>query len=347
MAAGDTVELKWRSAMALGKETTWGTAVSVTAYAEFLSEEFTKERETILLDGVNNQRTPSKRITGNEDVTGSLSLYANPADDFFANLIKQCLGGTVSSSIVATGTAYAHTFNVGDMENNAATSTASDMKSLTVKVRKGATKVWEFSGMRVNTLSLKSEQGQPIMCEAELIGRYATQGSSTFTSISYAGVLPPTFRGITVKSAATLATITSGTGTADTYLSWELTINNNLDNSLRKLGSRNLAHLPQGRLDVSMTLQQLFDTTTAYDTWESETTTAFGIWLDSGVTIGAGGSTYSMAIYLPHCYLNYKIPGVDGRDGALQHELQYDCLQSGTSSYPIQIVMNNATADYE
>lgn len=345
MPIGDGVQQAYKSALGIGKETTWGTAVSVSSYLEFSSESLNGALEAKRLDQVNSQRTPFKRLQGNKSVSGSIEFPLDIGVDAIVNLIKQCLGGTVSSAQVATTGSYTHTLRVGDMESNADSAGSSDMKGLTVEVRKGGDHVWAFMGMRVNQLTISGAVGEPVMGSVELIGKDFTTAASLSTTVSYSTTLPFNFTDITIQHADTL----SGSYTATTWQSFELTINNNLVNDLRQLGDRVLGALPVATQDISLNLTQRFDTTTAYGYWTSETARAFKITLNTGdtITTQTGATTYSMRVDLPRAYLDSSaIPNVGSRDDVLSLDQQWTVLHDAGLGYGVQMSINNATAAY-
>lgn len=354
MAIGDSYQLNWKSAIGVYKETAWASTydTSTGAFVEFNSEGFKHKIDEKILTAINSQRESIKRILTNEMVEWKLDADLNPGSDAIVNLLKQAMGGTVSSATLTT-TTYQHTLNVGDMESNANTTTATDMKGLHIQTRKGGSHVWEWLGCRTNQVTIKGEPGSPVTISFEGTAKTATlTGSTLSTTIAYTDVLPCVFHGVTIRNNASIGTFTNGntttSGTAETYQSFELTISNNLMTDLRQLGSRTVAALPQGGLNVSLKLSQRFDTSTAYGRWSSETALAFGIWLDTNYSVStSGGSTYSMFIGLPRCYLNYETPQVGGRDGVLTHDLNFTCLRENTTgSYAVQFKINNVTASY-
>lgn len=327
------------SAIAIAKETTFGTFVTATSFLEFNSESFKFMREEIKLEAINSTRDFKKRMIGNETVEGAIEAPLNVASDAVVNIIKQAMGGSVASSSIST-TSYKHILNVGDMENNASTGT-DPMKSLSVLVRKGDTHEWAFSGMRVNTLTIKGEVGQPIMFSAEFIGKGASLTSTT-PAVSYSDILPVNFTGVEIGVADS---ITAATLIAECFTAFEFTLNNNLDGDQRCLGTRNIAVLPPVRREVSLKLSQRFDTITAYSRALANTMSAVRIIL-SGDTAIADATTYSMAIRLPAVYFNTSPMPEVGDAGVLMQELEGTCMYNTAAAYVVQMDILNATANY-
>jgi len=266
----------------------------------------------------------------------------NPVADACVYLLKQAFGGTVSSAAVTTGAAqYEHTINVGDMESNKRTTTADDVKSLSVQVSKGG-RVWDFLGMRVNTMSIKGEVGGMVMLSAEMVGKTATITASTPTAV-FSNILPLNYIGVTFETGDSLGNLT-----AEKIQSFEFTLNNNLDGDTRELGSRNISKAPPLRREISLKVGQRFDTTTAHNIFLAETATAIRITMNSfqTMTSSIGAAVYQTVINLPRCYYNSNTPEVGGME-VLKHELEISPIsQNTTTAYPVQLTLRNLTASY-
>ena len=161
---------------------------------------------------------------GNESISGALEFDLDPGATAIAYIIKQAFGGTVSS-VANTDTGsdeYTHTFNLGDMENTKATSTASDTKGLSVSIMRGGTDtVFCYSGCRVNNLTIKGEVGAPVVCSAELLGAGASL-TSTFPAASYSDIIPLYFKDVTFETGVTI----SAASTIEYITSFEVSLNN-------------------------------------------------------------------------------------------------------------------------
>jgi len=344
MAAGNANPfLGWASGLLISEETTYGTFVTGTSFIEFNTESLKNNRDEIPIDAINSQRGRTKRLTGGYTVEGPLEFPFNVAEDGNVILLKQAMGGTVSSATITAG-AYNHTIYAGDMENNAATATASDVKSLSVSVRRGASSsslnVFNFYGGRVNNITIKGEIGAPVVVSADMI----FQGSSTTATspaASFANILPLNFSGIEIQTGDSIGNVST-----EYFTGFELAISNNLNGDQRSLGSRNITVLPPQNRDVTLKLMQRFDTLTSYDRFIQNTLTAIKIICDAEQTITAGGSTYSMVIDVPEAYYNSNSPEVGGPD-VLTHEVDLSALFNQSEGKDLSINIRNATANYE
>ncbi|MCP4648907.1 MAG: hypothetical protein GY853_02335 [PVC group bacterium] len=341
MAVGNssTPFIGYDSYLGVAEETTFGTLVTATSFIEFSSESFKREREEIKIDTVNNSRDYLKRLSGNESAAGGFESMVNPGEDALVYFIKQCMGGSVTSTTI-TASAYTHVINGGDMESNQGSGGSADIKSLTVQIRKGDTNQYTWQGCRVNSMSLKGEVGSPLTFGCEVMAKTATATSDSLTA-SFSNVDPSNFTGVTVQTSDSIG----GSWTTEYFSAFEVSLNNNISEQ-RALGSANVHALPPGRRDVSIKLSQQYDTTTNYTRFVENTQTAIQITLDTGATIAAGGSsTYSMKLAFPRCYFNSNMPEVSSND-VLTHEVELTAIRDTTTGYSMQVTVNNATANY-
>jgi hypothetical protein len=339
MSVGNgTPFLGYDSFLGIAEESTYSSVQTSTTFIEFTSEGFKKEREEQRREEINTTRDFIRRMTGNETVSGSLEAPLNIAADGFVFIMKQAMGGTCASATLGAAGAYSHTLYVGDMENNKGSGSADDVKSLTMTIRRGDTEIWQYKGMRVNTMTIKGEVGSPITASFELMGRYGTTCADSLTA-SFTNINPLNFTGVTFGTGATISAITT-----EYITGFEFTLANNLA-ELRNLGSANIYALPPGRRDVKLKLTQQFDTLTAYNRFIQNTKTAIQILMDTGVTMSAAGSTYSMAINVPCAFFNNVTPQV-GSIEALSQEIDVSAIKDTTTSYVCQLTINNATEHY-
>lgn len=327
------------SRIGIAEETTYGTFVTSTVLCEFNNESLKKTREEVKIDSISGNRDYKKRVIGNEAVEGSMEMYLNPAEDALNYIIKQAMGGTSTRSTIVAGS-YEHTFALGDMESNKETTTASDVKALSIAVERGnSDKVYNYFGMRVNTLTIKGEIGQPCVVSVDFVGQ-GMSTSATLPTLSYSNIIPCNFVGVSITTGDSIGNLS-----VEYFKSFEFVLNNNLNGDQRVLGDRKIKQLPPTRREMTLSLTQIYDTTTSYDRFDQNTFTAIKIQMDSAVTITAGGTTYAMWIDLPEVYINSNQPEV-GDSGPLQVEYECAVLYNTTTSYAAQIVTRNATEAY-
>jgi len=348
MAIGDTALFGYNSVLGIEEETAYGTKAAATAasFIEFNSESLKHSFEIKALESITQSRDYSRAVMLNETNEGSIEANLNPMVDSQVFLIKQAMGGYVTTATIVAA-ALRHTIYTGDMETTKATTTSSDVKSLSIWADKGGRR-WEFLGARVNQLSIKGEVGGPVVMTAEIIAKAGTVSTDSLTCVIVDSP-PALFHGVTIKFADNVASVTAS-GTAETFQAFEFTLNNNLvaDAAARALGSRQLSICPPTRRDVGIKLTQRFDTVTAYNRFTNLTTMAMEIILDTGFSIGSagGGSSSCLVIRMGRVQFTGSMPEV-GEAGVLQQEIEGICLQANTSTtYTLRMDLHNATANY-
>lgn len=325
----------------IAQESTFGTFVTSTAWLEFNSESLKHNIEQIKLESINGLRDYKKILQGNTTIEGSVEAPFCPAETGCILFLKQAMGGTCTVA-AASGTSYAHTFNLGNMESNKSSAgAAADYKGLSIAARPGASavKTFNFYGCRVNNWTIKGEANSPIIFTADLIGKGCST-SSTLPAASYSDINPVTFVGASFKSGTTT------TFAAEYVRSFELSLNNNINTDHRVLGSREVAQLPPAKRNIGFKVTQVFDTSTAYDRFTQQTQTAWEITLDTLIARGSSAGTYKAVITLYDCRLGPNTPVVSG-PGPIVQELNYTCLYASTPAKAMDVVITNKTANYD
>lgn len=349
MAEGDQSRRGYDAVLAVAEETTLGTFVTGTATDYFNSENLKHMREKIRIESINSTRDHVRLVQGKERVEGAVEIDLNLQSDLFHLLLKQAMGGTVSSIRAASTTiaSYRHTFAVGNMVNNDSSVSSADVQGLSFWVRRGDTTTngFAFTGCRVNQLTISGEIGNPLKVSAEVVG---ISGSTTTFNItpSFTSTRPVMFNDVNIA----LADSVGGTFTTITAQSFEIVLNNNLlsDDPAYQLGRRTMGVLPPGMRNVTAKITQRYDTTTAYNRFIQNTVTAVQVQIRTGMTItsSTNDTTYTMDIDLPDCYFKESQPEI-GDSGILSHELEIEAIGQNTStSFPIRFITQNGTAGY-
>jgi len=346
MAVGDGGALGYKSWIGVAEETSWSTKITATSFLEFLSESMNRTRESTKLETINTGRNFLKRFLGNETVQGGVEAYLNVASDAIVKIIKNGLGGSVTSTEVtgSGGTAtssYSHSIAQGSLENS--------LSSLTIQKRVGDSHIFDFMGCRVNSWSIKGEIGQPLQLSVEFIGRQGSTSSDTVT-VALPSVTPLLWDNVTFKSgeAANMTSVLAS-GTAEKITGFELSFNNNLiaDEGARSLGDTTVDFIKYGKADVTLKISQRFDTSTAYDRAFAGTAYSFGLLFNSNQTISAlaDSTTYSMSIEVPKAYYKTQTPQV-GDAGVIMQELEFDVVANSAGADIINTTICNATSSY-
>ena len=109
MAIGDSAKFGYHGHVGVAKETTYGTKVDSFSDIEYSSESLKLDIERKNLEVITNSRNYRKRVSLNKTVSGSIEGPLNVASDGIMYIIRQALGGTVSSTQIAATGSYNHT----------------------------------------------------------------------------------------------------------------------------------------------------------------------------------------------------------------------------------------------
>lgn len=340
MGVGSGTALGWGTLLGFGEETTWGTKITATNFMEFSSESLKKTIEEEKLESLGTGRSFARRVQKEVGVEGSISYNLHPVDGI--KLLKHALMGTVTSAVIGATVGYNHTFSASDMSSIT-------QKGLSFEVRpdKDTTTAFYFTGCRVNEFKISGEIGKPIAAEVSLIGKDATTGAFATTTAAYSPANPFMFNHVTFQFDGTIASMTSTS--VENIVSFELSINNNLqsDENARSLGTDLLTALPPGRRDISLSVVQRYDTTTAFDRFRQGSQGAVRLKFDTGQTIGSALTTYSMFIDLPKVYYKSVETEIGGAE-IITHNVEFSPIGDTTTSSgnDITVSVTNSVTTY-
>jgi hypothetical protein len=347
MAVGSTPNFGGKSYVSIGRETTLGTYTTCTAGLEPTSFGVITQKDSKILEQISRSRTYAKRISLGKTVSGPVEFYMAPQIAAHAYLHQNAFGGTVTSATAtgetAGGAAFSHTFETGCMDQS--------YTSLCINARKGDStngQVFEYSGVRVNSLSMVGALDEPLMVTAELIGiDSSTTSNDVESALTYTAAECLTFVGGRFSVESTFAGLT-------TTSFWEVqdinfTMNNNLktDAQARRIGSDVLSTLPIGVQTYELSATIRFDTTTAYDAMIAAT--------EFAAEFEFTGDTLSTSIIKEGIKVQFQKvgikdagePTVDTPDGVLTSTVTFDVLRDESASgYAVQAVLTNDTSSY-
>lgn len=338
MAVGDTAEAAIRSYIVYGKESTFGTYASATTAIEAISFNVRVDKESIKLETLNKSRDFSKRVQTNQNVEGTLEMYAHPIESVL--LMATALGGGISTSS-QSGIAI-HTLTAGNFDTSPS--------SLSFNVRKGSSHVWHYVGGRPNTLTLTGEIGSPIMMSVEFVFKDATQLSDDIgTTLSVSSLAPFVYHQGQYIYSATQGSLT--TTLAEPIQSFELVINNNIvsDDAARQLGSQIPGVLPPTQREINLTISQRWDTTTNYQRFLQATEGSVRLQLTGPAVTSTSILTYQWQIDLPKVLMNSPDPELSGAGDILQSEISFDVITDNpqtTTGKAIVVTVQNTTNAY-
>ena len=340
MAVGDQAKTGVQSLIAYFPETTYGTFAATTTSARMfqpMSIGIKVDFETLKFDTLSKLRGYTHQAQMNKNVGGTVETFLHPEESL--DLFINAMGGTYTfTSITAAGD---HSISAG---NFASTDT---LASLSVFVRKGDNHGFRYAGGVINSLKLSASIGEPVKMSCDFVFKDASMGTGDALAgvMSLSTIAPLVYADGTYRYDATEGSLTSSV--AEAIQSFELEINNNLvvDEKNRQLGSRVISGQPPAlRREINFKISQRFDTTTTFNRMVENTAGAAALFF-TGSTISAE-YTRSMNIILPNIRHKNTDPVVEGADGVLQSETEFDVIASGnagtSTSREIGITVRNA-----
>ena len=335
------------SYVAVGKETTTGTYNTCTAGLDFRSTSIKTQKDSKILEQIERSRTYSKRLSLGKTVGGDIEWYFRPLETADGFILQNVFGGTVTTSTFTSettgGGALDHVFSVGNFDQS--------WPSLCLNIRKepGTTgRIFEYSGVRVNELTISGEIDEPLMCAVNVIGMDSTQNSNDIES-----VLTTTANEVLSFVNGRLSVETTFAGLTATSFwhiqSFEFKLNNNLKggNESRRIGSDILDVLPAGMQTYQLSAQIRFDTTTAYDAMIAGT--------EYSAEVEFLGNTISGSIARQGLLVEFQKvqikeagdPEISGPDGILTSQVVFDVLRDESATgYAVQATLTNDITSY-
>jgi len=347
MGVGTTPQLGGLSYLAIGRETALGTYNTATSALDATSFGVVTQKDTKILQQITRRRTLSKRLSLGRVVGGPVEFYLSPEITACAYIMQNAFGGTVTSATATGetvgGLGFSHTFEVGNMDQS--------YTSLCINLRKGDSttgQVFEYNGVRVNSLSFNGELDEPLMMSAELVGM---NSSATTNDVESA---------LTVTSAACLSFVNGRFSVESAFSSltstsfWEVqsinfSINNNLktDANARRIGTDALSTLPIGLQTYELSVTLRFDTTTSYDAMIAATEFAAEFEFAGGTMTG---SVIKEGLKVQMQKIGIKDAGdvvVGGPDEVLTSTVTFDVLRDESASgYAVKAILTNLASSY-
>lgn len=348
MAVGEGVTVGDLSYLAIGREVTYGTYATSTAGLNFLSASFKTMKETKILEEIQTSRTNSNYVQLGKTLEGSIEAYFSPSSPACNYLLHNAFGGGAVVSATASGdTTGAVSFTHEVSINNFLTT----YSSLSFNMRKGdstAGKVFEYTGFRVDELSLSAELDEALKMSVSLIGKNSSVTSNDVSSVlSTSSQIPLSFVNGRFSVESTSASLTS---TSFWHVqSMEFVAKNNLmaDAGSRRIGSDTLQVLPAGLANFDLKCTMRFDTTTAYDAMLAGTRFAAEFMFE-GSTMSGSKLRESIKMTMPFVLISDAgDPEIGGPNEPLTSEVTFAVLRDPTASgYAVKATVVNATSSY-
>ncbi len=349
MAVGAGVLVGNLSYITVGREITYGTYITGTAAMNFLSASLKMTKESKILEEIQTSRTNSNSIGLGRTIEGDIEAYYSPMNLACNYLLQNAFGGGPVSSATATGETvgglgFTH---VIDIANFSAT-----YSSLSINMRKGQAtdgKVFEYSGLRVDSLSLKADIDEALIMSVSLVGKDA---SITANDVSGSMVATNNQRPLSFVNGRFSAELTTGSLTSTSFWNvqgFEFKISNNLnsDSGSRRIGSDTIQVLPAGMAQFELTATIRFDTTTAYDAMVAGTRFAAEFEF-KGLTMTGSQIQEGIKITMPYVIISDAgDPEIGGPGDPLTSDVTFIVLRDPTSSgYAVKAAVTNLTSSY-
>lgn len=348
MAVGQGQTVSPLSYVAVGRETTLGTAVTATSELCVLSSGLKATKPTKILEEICSSRTYKSQIKMGKVVEGELEFYFRPRNLACAYLMQNAFGGTITSATAtgetAGGSALTHTFEIGAMDQS--------YTSLTINTRKGDSsngKVFEYTGCRVQSMSFSAELDEAIKSSVSLMGIDATVGATDLEStFSFETASALSFVDGRLSVEASFSSLTSSSFWH--VQGFNLTLNNSLkgDEGSRRIGSDLLTVLPPGVQTYEFSATVRFDTTTAFDAMIANTKLAAELEF-LGDTLPTSVIREGLKLQMQHVRIDDAgDPELGGPDELLTSEVTFAVLQDDTSAtgYALRALLTNVQSSY-
>jgi hypothetical protein len=342
MAVGDSALLAGLSYFNVGRETTLGTYNTCAAGLDFISTNIKTQKDSRILEQIEHSRTYSKRLHLSKSIGGDVEWYFRPEETADSFILQNAFGGTVTTSTVASettgGGGFDHVFATGNMDQS--------WPSMCLNVRKGPNsggKVFQYSGVRVNELTVTGEIDEPLMMAAAFVCMDSTQNTNDLNSIltTTANKLFSFTQG-RFSIEPSFASLTSSSFWH--VQSFEFKLNNNLKDGSesRRIGSDILGVLPAGMQTYELSCQMRFDTTTAFDAMIAGTEYAGEFEYLGDTLTGSVGISKVLFEFQKLQIKDAGDPEISGPDGILTSNVTFDVLRDESASgYAVQATITN------
>lgn len=166
----------WKSRMAIGLESTYGTAVAVTQAVPYLTENIAHNKERLNDESLTGDAGFNRSFVGQESNMGPLSFNLDYGN--LDMLIAAAMGAASTPALVTD--LYGNTYTLADEIDH----------SITAAIDKDVS-VHEWRGCKINKLTLRGETSRPVTAEIELVAydRKVTGTENDSAAIAAATVL--------------------------------------------------------------------------------------------------------------------------------------------------------------
>ncbi len=350
MAVGQGALVGNLSYVAVGRESTYGTYATGTAHLAVMSANLKLTKEVKILEEIQTSRTNSNSIQLGRSLEGELEYNFSPRNLACNYLLQNAFGGGPVTSATATGEtsgglAFTHTLDIANFSQT--------YSSLSINMRKGdsaSAKIFEYSGLRVNEMSFMAEMDEPLIVNAALVGKDATNSSndvSALASTTTSLQVPLSFVNGRFSVESSPGSLTSTSFWHVQSFEFKIANNLNSDADARRIGSDTINVLPPGLAKFELKATIRFDTTTAIDAMKNGTRLAAEFEF-LGDTLAGSAIREGLKIVLPYVLVSDAgDPDVGGPNEILTSEVTFAVLRDPTSSgYAVRALVTNLTSGY-
>lgn len=327
-------------------ESTYGTYVAPTKWAEFNSEGFKLNKKTIANEGLRGGARVGRvgrRVLTTKDASGDIDLDVSSRG--FGLLLSHLLGTTTPAATqIAATSVYRQIHTIG---------TGHETRSMTMQVGKpqsdGTVKPFTYLGCKFTEFELSCAIDQYLNLKASVDARNEIT-SQTLVAPTYVVTTEEMFHfgqvdveiGGTVSTATGLATVSGGADvTGCTGFSLRHAVPLKTDRYFAGASSLKAMPIENGMREITGSLTAEFASQAQlYDAMAAETTVAIRIRFTGTTVVGTGVGAFE--ILLPACKLDSGSPNVDGPD-VLSNEVAFTAYDDGTNA-PLQILYESADA---
>lgn len=309
--------------VALGKETTYGTAVAATRYAEAIAS--IKPDQNWIIPLPIASRAFRKRNLGPYRAKGNIGDFPVEPENIIGELLMGVFGFVTSTNPYSG--VYLHTFVPADT-----------LPSYTVRLGVGQMERILAGGL-VESLAVKFAHDKDIQATAEILSGFpetkAAIGTPTISDL----------QALNMQNAASVLTI-DGVNKRNIIYDLELTIKNNIPFDKGDLSGRTFATKRVGQREVTGKLSAYFDGTTEYDRFIAGT--EFTLVVTAVGPVIASTYKYQLGFELRKCAYSGGVPDVKTQNELLVLDAPFKALYdtAGGFNAEAKATLQNTIAAY-
>lgn len=303
--------------LGIGVESTWGTAVTVNKFFEFLSESLNMTPTYLDSAGIRagqRYKRVTRTIISRKNVSGDVQFEVGTKG--MGLLWKHALGSPISAPTILVTPAYEQIHVPGDFRGLGLTLQVGRPEPASALV-----KPFTYAGCKVQEWEFSVSDGDIPSLQLTLDGRSEDTAAALASATYPTGVGVFSFANAVLKLGGTAATATGKTtitgGVPATTIISSMTVHGASPMASERFGLGN-AGLKGQQIEndiptITGSFAAEFNKTELYDAFANNTTTAVQMIL-TGAAIGASGSVDTLEITLPACKFTSASPQVSGPD---------------------------------